>query len=90
MKPDAGFRDQAPLSEVRNQVTNMALGCCASPTALGVDANTQPAYRHFRAGDVRHSLADISKSKSLLGYAPSHKLVQGVAEAQPWYVNENV
>jgi len=46
---------------------------------------TQPVYRDFRAGDVRHSQADIGKAKTLLGYAPTHRLAQGIAEAMPWY-----
>jgi UDP-N-acetylglucosamine 4-epimerase len=54
----------------------------------GVPAHVHPTYRDFRAGDVRHSLADISKGKTLLGYVPSHRLAQGVAEAMPWYVNQ--
>ena len=45
----------------------------------------QPNYREFRAGDVRHSLADISKAKKLLGYEPSHTLQQGLTEAIEWY-----
>ena len=101
MKPAARFREQAPLSEERNQVTNMALGCRASlnrnlnhhfksirdyPTAHGVNAENQPVNRDFRAGDVRHSLADISKAQSLMGYTRTHRLAPGVAEAMPWYV----
>jgi UDP-N-acetylglucosamine 4-epimerase len=35
---------------------------------------TQPIYRDFRTGDVRHSLADIGKAKKLLGYQPTHEL----------------
>jgi UDP-N-acetylglucosamine 4-epimerase len=50
-------------------------------------AASQPVYRDFRAGDVRHSLADISKGKRLLGYEPSHRLAQGVEDAIPWYVS---
>jgi len=46
----------------------------------------QPTYRDFRAGDVRHSLADISKAKNLLGYQPTHLLAEGMAEAMTWYV----
>jgi UDP-N-acetylglucosamine 4-epimerase len=44
-----------------------------------------PVYRDFRAGDVRHSEADISKANRLLGYAPSHTLEQGLTEALEWY-----
>lgn len=45
-----------------------------------------PEYRDFRPGDVRHSQADIGKAQRLLGYAPSHTIVEGVSEAMPWYV----
>lgn len=47
---------------------------------------TEPIYRDFRAGDVRHSQADISKAKELLGYQPSHRIDQGLDEAMAWYV----
>ncbi len=45
-----------------------------------------PQYRDFRAGDVRHSLADISKAKELLGYAPQFSVVQGLDQAAGWYI----
>jgi UDP-N-acetylglucosamine 4-epimerase len=44
-----------------------------------------PSYRDFRAGDVRHSLADISKSHRLLGYAPEFDVREGLARAGAWY-----
>ena len=43
-------------------------------------------YRDFRAGDVRHSLADISKGKELPGYHPGHRIDEGLKEALEWYV----
>lgn len=43
------------------------------------------AHRDFRAGDVRHSLADISKAQRLLGYAPEYDVRSGLAEAGAWY-----
>ena len=43
-------------------------------------------YRDFRAGDVKHSLADISKAEELLGYAPSHRIGEGIKQALGWYV----
>jgi UDP-N-acetylglucosamine 4-epimerase len=46
----------------------------------------KPTYRDFRAGDVRHSQADISKARTLLGYEPTHKIAQGMDEAMEWYV----
>lgn len=51
-------------------------------------ADAVPIYRDFRAGDVRHSLADISKARSLLGYAPTHSLQQGLDEAASWYITQ--
>ncbi|MBU1962816.1 MAG: NAD-dependent epimerase/dehydratase family protein [Gammaproteobacteria bacterium] len=46
----------------------------------------EPAHRDFRPGDVRHSLADISKAQELLGYSPSHRIHEGLTEAMAWYV----
>jgi nucleoside-diphosphate-sugar epimerase len=43
--------------------------------------DAKPVYRNFRAGDVRHSLADISKAQSQLGYAPTQRIAQGLALA---------
>lgn len=45
-----------------------------------------PVYQDFRAGDVRHSQADISKAARLLGYAPQYRIRQGIAKAMRWYV----
>ena len=49
-------------------------------------ANAAPVYRDFRAGDVRHSLADIDKAGKLLGYAPTHGVDAGLQEAMGWYL----
>jgi UDP-N-acetylglucosamine 4-epimerase len=46
----------------------------------------RPQYRAFRDGDVMHSQADISKAQRLLGYAPTHRIGEGLAEAMAWYV----
>lgn len=48
--------------------------------------DSKPHYREFRAGDVRHSQADISKALRLLGYAPTHRVRDGLEEAMGWYV----
>ncbi len=48
---------------------------------------SEPVYRDFRAGDVRHSLADISKAKDLLGYAPNYTAKDGLKLAMGWYKN---
>lgn len=51
----------------------------------GVVYDKPPVYSDFRAGDVRHSQADISKAKQLLGYEPMHNIVQGIEVSMPWY-----
>lgn len=42
-------------------------------------------HRDFRAGDVRHSLADISRARTLLGYDPAFDVRQGLRLAGDWY-----
>lgn len=50
-------------------------------------AKAQPVYREFRSGDVRHSLADISKAQSFLGYKPQYSVEQGLDLAAQWYMD---
>ena len=49
-------------------------------------ATAQPIYRDFRPGDVRHSLADISKARRLIGYEPEYSIASGLDEAASWYL----
>ena len=46
----------------------------------------EPEYRDFRAGDVRHSLADISKANTLIGYSPQYSVKDGLDKAAMWYI----
>jgi UDP-N-acetylglucosamine/UDP-N-acetylgalactosamine 4-epimerase len=84
--------------EATNQVYNVAVGdrttlndlfeairLLLAPRFLHLDG-FRPSYRDFRAGDVRHSLADVSKARGLLGYEPSHRIADGLREAMDWYV----
>ena len=48
----------------------------------------KPVYQDFRPGDVRHSQADISKAKNLLGYSPTHRVDEGLKAAMDWYVKD--
>lgn len=52
----------------------------------GIEVTKEPNYRDFRQGDVRHSQADISKAKELLGYCPTCKIKDGINKAMPWYI----
>jgi UDP-N-acetylglucosamine/UDP-N-acetylgalactosamine 4-epimerase len=47
-----------------------------------------PIYQDFRAGDVRHSQADISKAKLLLSYQPTHDIFKGLDEYISWYMKK--
>lgn len=84
--------------EVKNEVYNVAVGdrttlndlFHALQSALAENGKpyaNQPVYRDFRAGDVRHSQADISKAANKLGYAPEYRIMDGIAKAMPWYIN---
>lgn len=82
-----------------NQVYNVALGDRTTLNELfGLIrervAQARPAaakavveLRPFRAGDVRHSQADISKLSTLLGYVPTHRVAQGLDEATAYYLS---
>lgn len=85
--------------EATNQVYNVAVGdrtslnelCGFLLKHLGERyphlKDYKPVHRDFRAGDVRHSLADIGKAARLLGYAPSHKIDAGLQESMAWYID---
>ncbi|SDH17444.1 UDP-N-acetylglucosamine 4-epimerase [Pseudomonas benzenivorans] len=81
----------------RNQVYNVAVSGRTDLNQLfaalkhslahnGVSYTKDPVYRDFRAGDVRHSQADIGKAQRLLGYAPKFDIQTGIEQAMPWYI----
>lgn len=82
-------------SDALNQVYNVA---CGDQTTLNQlftyiknqinpDSKLVPQYRDFRAGDIRHSLADISKAEKLVKYNPQFNILQGLQHASEWYTN---
>jgi UDP-N-acetylglucosamine/UDP-N-acetylgalactosamine 4-epimerase len=85
--------------EAINQIYNTAVGDRTSLNQLYLyiknnliktywcSNDSIPRYVDFRSGDVRHSLADISKAERLLGYKPSHKIKDGLTESMSWYTN---
>lgn len=85
--------------EAKAQVYNVALGDRTSLNTLyraikeslgkcGINIGAEPIYRDFRIGDVRHSQADIEKSKSKLGYKPNIRIFEGIELATFWYINK--
>jgi UDP-N-acetylglucosamine/UDP-N-acetylgalactosamine 4-epimerase len=94
--PDS-IRDPSVTPSPLNQVYNVAVGDRTTLNDLffqlrenlkahGVSETVQPVYLDFRPGDVRHSQADVSKASQLLGYAPTHPIQKGIAQAMPWYL----
>jgi UDP-N-acetylglucosamine/UDP-N-acetylgalactosamine 4-epimerase len=83
--------------EASNQVYNVAVGDRTSLNDLYAEIRrllapghshleaAKPVHGPFRAGDVRHSLANISKARRLLGYEPTHRLGKGLKVAVEWY-----
>lgn len=83
--------------EAKNEVYNVAVGDRTSLNELygaiksalvqnGIVVSKSPIYRDFRAGDVRHSQADLTKAKTRLGYEPEFRIIDGLSKAMPWYV----
>jgi len=70
--------------EAIGQVYNVASGTSTSLNSLykalreSVDTGSEPGYSAFRPGDIRHSSADISKARRLLGFKPSVGLEEGL------------
>lgn len=94
----ANIRAALAPEDARGQVYNVALGDRNSLNDLfgllrdnlrehGRDYSVDPVYREARAGDVRHSQADIAKARRLLGFAPTHDLGSGLREAMAWYIH---
>lgn len=87
----------AETDEAFGQVCNVAVGMRTALTELFAyireeaarfnpkAAKAEAVYRDFRAGDVRHSLADITKARTLLGYDPLFDIRAGLRIAADWY-----
>jgi UDP-N-acetylglucosamine 4-epimerase len=81
-----------------NQVYNIGFGQQTSLLQLVrylakiAGSGIEPVHAPERAGDVKHSLADISKAKTLLGYDPAVSVEEGLRQTYEWYKlkNENL
>jgi UDP-N-acetylglucosamine/UDP-N-acetylgalactosamine 4-epimerase len=91
-----------PLESKEHQVFNVSIGGRMTLNDLltaivqvlresGIDKiNPLPSFGPFRQGDIAHSNADINKAKQLLGFEPTHNVLEGLREAMPWYLNDLV
>lgn len=73
--------DRATLNELFARIRELVAQ--QRPTA----AEAKPVYREERAGDIRHSLADITAARSNIGYAPQFTMRSGLERAFAWYRN---
>jgi UDP-N-acetylglucosamine 4-epimerase len=80
--------------EAVNQVYNIAVGESTSLNKLfsllqaNANAAINPIYRENRAGDIRNSLADISKANKALRYSPTIKIEEGLKITLEWFKNQ--
>lgn len=86
--------------EAKDNVYNVAVGDRTTLNELyssiqsalnkqGVKVNGKLVFQDFRAGDVRHSQADISKAQKNLGYQASFNISSGISIAMAWYVKSS-
>jgi UDP-N-acetylglucosamine 4-epimerase len=71
--------DRTTLNDLYKSIQN-------SLNTNNVARDLKPIYQEFRVGDVRHSQADISKAKIILGYEPEFSIQAGIYKAMPWYI----
>jgi UDP-glucose 4-epimerase len=82
---------QAPAAQAAGQVFNVATGrrITLNETFKALQSLTsyigQPKYGAERGGDIKHSLADISKAEAALGYKPKVDFEEGLRRTVEWY-----
>jgi len=82
---------QAPAEHVAGGVFNIGCGAATSVRILWqhiadlVGVEVQPLHHEPRAGDVRHSLASITRARERLGYAPDVTLEEGLRRTIAYY-----
>lgn len=81
----------ADVGEIRGEVVNVACGERTTLNEIVADLNKllgtslRPVYEPPRAGDVKHSLADISTTRKVLGYEPRVMFPEGLRRSIEWY-----
>lgn len=88
---EANLKACRAKSEIAGNVFNV--GCGQIRTLIEIyeiisallGKNITPHFADERAGDIRHSMTDISKSQTLLGYSPKYDFEQGITATIDWY-----
>ena len=72
---NVAYNEQTTLNQLFDYISNL----------VDSNSNLKPVYNDFRKGDIRHSLADISLARQLIGYRPEYSVKQGLSKASQWY-----
>jgi UDP-N-acetylglucosamine 4-epimerase len=70
------YGDRTTLNELWNKISDVA------------GTTITPIYGEERVGDVKHSLADISKAQTLIDYSPQFSVMDGISISYAWYLNK--
>ncbi|NVO65997.1 SDR family oxidoreductase [Methanofollis tationis] len=85
---------QANIKSMQSDAQGVFNIACGERTSINALARTimdltgidlEPIHRERRAGDVRDSLADITRAREAFGYAPAYSLEEGLAETIRWF-----
>ncbi|HET6146780.1 MAG TPA: SDR family oxidoreductase [Polyangia bacterium] len=94
---EANFKAaSAPAVQVSGQVFNIACGVATDlnqvVAVIGdiLGKKIEPRHEAERAGDIKHSYADISKARQRLGYTASVSFADGLRRTLDWYRSERV
>lgn len=88
---EANLRAALAPSEAAGEAYNIAYGGreylidIYYDLCKALEKDVEPHFGPDRAGDIKHSNADIGKAKRLLGYAPDYDFKSGIALAIAWY-----
>ena len=77
--------DRTTLNELFYLLRDNLAKIASDSKARQTIAARQPTYREFRAGDVRHSQADIGKAREWLGYEPQYNITSGIQASTSWH-----
>lgn len=89
-----GIMAACRTKQVSGEVINLACGHRTTLNTLVevsselIDNHVEPIHVAPRPGDVRHSLADISKARKLLGYEPKVLLREGLEKTVGWFLQK--
>jgi len=88
---EANLKGMLSSDNVTGEVFNIAYGSQVElldlyeKLALLLGKDIQPVFGPDRAGDIKHSNADITKARELLGYSPDWSWDKGLEQAVEWY-----